>query len=164
MKKALPLFSLITAICALLLCTTTALAQNEDVLTFFTQVSMLVENWGGYTWMLKVGGVITVIISAVKVSFIRPLWDKLGEAKFWLAPLLGLAAGLMSMGTELTWASAFAYMQAGAGAVILHELLDMVKKIPGIGSVWVSVIDIIKIMLKAPPSENTVGMTGSRRR
>lgn len=125
-------------------------AQDVPVESFVQQVFDLIGSFGGLPWMAKIAGVITVIISSMKVSFIRPLWDKLGEAKVWLAPILGLVAGVMGMGVDITWASAIAYVTAGAGAVIFHELLDTIKAIPGLGSMWVSVIDFISIILRAP--------------
>lgn len=147
MKKALPIFA---ALCALSLFAFTVMAQETDVLTLFTQVTDLIKQWGGYSWQLKVGGAIAVLISFMKTSFMKPIWDKLGDFKFWLGPALGLVTGLLTLQGDLTWAAALAYLQAGAGAVLVHELLDLVKKIPGIGAVWLSLIEVIKSLLKSP--------------
>lgn len=120
----------------------------ETVDGFFMQVLTFVKQFGGLPWVLKVAGIAAILISTLKVSILRELiWEKLGNAKAWAAPLLGLIFGIASLGSDLSWASALAYMSAGAGAIILHELLDSVKTVPGIGSVWLSVIEVIQKIL-----------------
>ena len=136
----------------------TAFAQEAppvELGSVFQQVADLIAQWGGFSWYLKIAGVITVILSAVKTSFLKPYWDKLGDFKAYAGPILGLAAGILSLGISdepISWAGIAAYIGAGAGAVFLHEILDTLKAIPGIGSMWVSIIDLIKVLLKAPVS------------
>lgn len=123
-------------------------APVETVDGFFTQVLTFIKQFGGLPWVLKVAGIAAILISTLKVSVLRELiWDKLGDAKVWAAPILGLIFGIASLGSGLTWASALAYVSAGAGAIILHELLDSAKAIPGIGSVWLSIIGVIQTIL-----------------
>lgn len=123
-------------------------APAETIEGFFSQTLTFIKQFGGLPWVLKIAGISAILISTLKVSTIRELtWDKLGNAKVWAAPVLGLIFGVLSLGTNLTLASALAYISAGAGAIILHELLDSIKAIPGIGSIWVSIIDVIKSLL-----------------
>lgn len=120
----------------------------ETVEGLFSQVLTFIKQFGGLPWVLKIAGISAILISTLKVSAIREItWDKLGNAKVWAAPILGLVFGILSLGTDLTWASALAYVSAGAGAIIFHELLDSLKGIPGIGSIWVSIIDVIQTVL-----------------
>jgi hypothetical protein len=86
----------------------------------------------------------------MKVSFIRPLWDKLGWGKALVAPVLGIAGGLLSI-QEFSFQAIIAYMFAGAGAIVLHQMLDGLKGIPGIGGWFVSVVEFLQKLLKAPP-------------
>lgn len=151
MKNA---FRIVTLAFSMMLFTIIVFAQEtvplpvETVDGFFTQVLTFVKQFGGLPWVLKVAGIAAILISTLKVSVLRELiWEKLGNAKAWAAPLLGLIFGITSLGSDLTWASALAYMSAGAGAIILHELLDSVKTAPGIGSVWLSIIEVIQKIL-----------------
>ena len=114
------------------------------VADFLTQIIQAVKGFGGLSWMLKVASVCLVIVSSMKVSALKPLWDKLGTAQKWVAPVLALIAGLLSQGTSISWASALAYLGAGAAAPYIHDLLDLIKVIPGIGSFWVGIINMIE--------------------
>ncbi len=115
---------------------------------FLSQVLAAIGQLGGLSTLMKLSLLITIVISSMKVSFLDELfWSKLGAFKVWLAPILGLIAGVLSLsmnGQDISWAALFAYMSAGAGAVFLHEILDSVKAIPGLGWVWVKLIDIIE--------------------
>lgn len=119
---------------------------------FLGQIFDLVKQFGGLPWAGKISGIILLLIASMKVSFLRPLWDKLGNAKSWAAPLLGMALGIvsLSMSGQLTLAGAFAYFFAGAGAILISELLELVKAIPGIGAGWLVAINWLKGMLGAP--------------
>ncbi len=122
---------------------------------FFSQVFDLVKSFGGIPWTLKIAGVITILISTMKVSFIRPYWDKLGWLKGFSGAILGLIAGalvMMSAGT-VTLAGLAAYFFAGAGSVVVHQMLDSLKMAPFIGSGMLSVIEFISGLLKAPAKE-----------
>lgn len=151
MKNTLKIF---LSLCMVMLFTVITFAQEtvpipvDTVEGFFSQVLTFVKQFGGLPWVLKIAGISAILISTMKVSVLRELiWDKLGNAKVWAAPLLGLLFGIASLGSGLSWASALAYISAGAGAIILHELLDSVKGIPGLGSVWLSIIEVIQKIL-----------------
>jgi hypothetical protein len=98
----------------------------------------------GVTWQVKVAAVIALLISSMKVSFLQGLWAKLGDFQIWLAPILGLVAGIISVLSGGTWTDVLGYVAAGGGAVFIHELLDIVKIIPGLGPMWTGLIDIIE--------------------
>lgn len=115
---------------------------------FFSQLLEFIKAMGGMGWMAKIAAVCMLIVAATKVSFISPLWNKLPNlVKTLLAPMIALIGGLLAMGSDLTWASAMAYVGAGAGAIVLHEILDGIKTIPGIGLAYVTIIDLIGALL-----------------
>lgn len=120
--------------------------------TFFVQVWELIKQFGGMPWTLKVSAIVLILLSSMKVSFLRPLWDKLGSFKPVAAPLLGLLAGVFSLGKQgdLSLPGITAYMFSGAGAIVLHELLNSVKGLPGIGKIYISAIDFLQKLLKRP--------------
>lgn len=120
---------------------------------FLAQVLEYVKQFGGLPWVLKIAGIITILLASMKVTFLNNLiWAKLGKAKAWAAPVLGLILGVLSLTSsgQLSLAGILAYISAGAGAVILHELLDTIKGIPGLGPVWVEVINVISSFLGGP--------------
>jgi len=120
--------------------------DDVPVATFTGQVLEAITKFGGISWVARIALFITLLIASMKVLPIRQLiWDRLGAAKAWLAPVLGAILGLLqlSMSGQLTLPGVFAWVSAGAGAIILHELLDTIKKIPGIGAAWVSFIDVV---------------------
>jgi len=120
---------------------------------FLSQVFTMIKQLGGLGWMAKIAAIITVVVSSMKVSFLNDLvWSKLGAAKAWVGIALGLVAGLLAQfsGVPFSLPALFAYMIAGGGATLLHELLDTVKSIPGIGPVWVSVINFLESNLGGP--------------
>lgn len=136
-----------------------AMADDSVVspVDFLDQVVQAAKVFGGLPEVLKIASIVTILIASMKVSFLNDLvWSKLGAAKSWVAPLLGLVAGLLGLGAggqPITLASAFAYMAAGAGAVILHELLDSIKAIPGLGPQYVAFIELVEKVLGGPASK-----------
>jgi len=121
---------------------------------FFARVLDVGGQLGGMSQLGKVSAIILLIVASMKVTFLNELiWQKLGEAKVWVAPALGLIGGILGLGAgdvPLDAARVFAYITAGVGAVALHELLDSVKAIPGIGSVYVNLISIVQSWLGGP--------------
>lgn len=139
------------------LLTLLAYAADSDlpVDQFFNQVIELVKSFGGIPWTMKIAGIIMLIIATMKVTFLRPLWDKLGWIKGFVAGILGLIAGVLMLSKEnmLSFPGVVAYMFSGMGAVVLHQMLDALKQIPGIGPVYVQIIDFIMNLAKAPQVE-----------
>lgn len=123
---------------------------------FLAQVLAFIGSFGGLSMMLKISGIIMLVVASMKVSALNDLvWSKLGAAQAWIAPLLGLIAGLLGLGSSSvpTLASVMAYVAAGGGAVLLHELLDTLKALPGIGPMWVSAIVFVEGILGGPSSK-----------
>lgn len=129
-------------------------AAELPVTDFLAQVIEAIKSFGGLAWGMKVAAVITLIISSMKVSFIRQYtWDKVhGSLKVLIAPALGLIAGLLSMG-KFDWASLTAWAAAGAGAVLISNLLAGVKQLPGIGAQYVSLINLFEMLLGKPKAK-----------
>ncbi len=128
-------------------------ASELDLNSFLGQVLQAIKNFGGLPTVLKIASIIALIVASMKVSILNELlWSKLGAAKVWVAPLLGLVAGVLDLAQsgQVTLASVFAYISAGAGAIILHELLDSIKKLPKLGQVYVTIIELIQKALKGP--------------
>jgi len=118
----------------------------------FGDVMAAFQGFGGLAWSMKIAVVVMVIIGLMKISSLSSFWAKLGSAQAWLAPALGLLLGVLTLGAsgQLSWSGVFAYMGSGAGAIALHELLDAVKSIPGLGSAYVSIINMIEGILPGP--------------
>lgn len=121
--------------------------QEMPVSDFLSQVLQVIKEFGGLPTVLKIAAIITLLISSMKVSVLNELvWSKLGDFKPWAAPILGLIAGILDLAKAgtVSWASVFAYVSAGAGALILHDLLDSVKAIPKLGAVYVKLIELVQ--------------------
>lgn len=105
-----------------------------------------IHAWGGLGWQLKIAAVILLLVASMKVSFLSKYWDKLGEAQALLAPALGLVGGILELAYQhaISLPGALAYLSAGAGALLLHELLDAVKAIPGLGAGYVALISAVE--------------------
>lgn len=113
---------------------------------FLAQVLDAVRNFGGLTFALKLSSIVMLVLASMKVTMLRPFWDKLGNYKALAAPFLSLVAGVVALTVDgqLTLPGVFAYLFAGSGAIVMHELLDAVKAIPGIGGAYVAIIDFIQ--------------------
>lgn len=114
---------------------------------FLGQVFDFVKKFGGLTGVAKVTGLVLLLIASMKVTVLNQwIWQKLGEAQALVAPGLGVLAGLLGLfnaGQPVTWPSVFTYLVAGGGAIFVHEILDALKALPGLGAVYVSIIDLI---------------------
>lgn len=143
MKRFLPL-----TLGVLVLAGFAAFAQTAAPVStadFLAQVIQFAQTAGGMTWMGKIAGGVMLLIASMKVTVLNNwIWSKLGSFQIWAAPALGLVAGIVSLGSGLTLPAAIAYAFAGAGAVYLHELLDKVKMIPGLGATYVWIINLIE--------------------
>lgn len=87
--------------------------------------------------------IITILIGVLKNSALRGyFWDKLGWFKVLLAPALGMIYCLLAV-KQAGSTEYMAAMLMGFGSTSLHELLDGIKQIPGLGPTYVAVIDIV---------------------
>lgn len=118
-------------------------AASLDSTVFVADAISAFKAFGGLSGMTKVALVILLIIASMKVSFLNSVWAKLGKIQIWIAPALGLIAGAFLL-PSISLGGLFTYVSAGAGAVFLHEILDLVKLIPGLGTIYVSIINIVE--------------------
>jgi hypothetical protein len=130
-----------------------AFAQQVElpVQDFFAQVLEAVKGFGGLSWGMKVGVVITILISSMKVSLIRQwTWDKVpASMKVLVAPGLALIAGIVSVG-KWDAPSLMAWVLAGGGAILIDNLLAGVKEIPNVGPKYLRLINFISGILRKP--------------
>jgi hypothetical protein len=125
-------------------------SQEISEKDFLVQVVEAIKKMGGLDTWGKIVLAIGLLIGSMKVTTIRErFWSKLGKQKVWVAPVLGFVAAILDVaGTgTFSWASLAIYMTAGAGAIALHELLDAVKAWPGIGKLYVTIIELIQAAL-----------------
>jgi hypothetical protein len=133
--------------------------------SLISAVSTVIQNFGGLSWTLKIACIVLLIIAFMKVSFLSSFWARLGKFQTYAAPVLGVVLGLLTLSVSgpMSLAGVMAYLAAGSGAILLHELLDTIKAIPGLGSVYVGIIDAIESILN--PNSNTIssssGSSGS---
>lgn len=142
-----------------------AASTNMPLSDFVILIWNDIIHFGGMTWMLRLAAIFTVIISSMKVSVLKSwIWDRLGALQGWAGPVMGLLVGVVSLGSggHLTLSGVMAYLAAGAGAPILHEILEMAKSIPTIGPLWVQLIGVIESALGGTSSTpgTVVGSTG----
>ncbi len=155
MSKSLLMISILFC---LTIATGYAFAETAPVspLDFLGQVLSTIFRFGGLTWVMKISSVVMLLIASMKVSVLNDwFWSKLGNFQAWVAPILGALGGILSIainGGQINLASIIAYMTAGAGAIVLHELLDTLKAIPGLGAIWVQIIQGIENALGGPAS------------
>lgn len=136
---------------------TTAVAEvaavEVPVSTIISQLMKVATDWKAFGWQAGLIALITLLLSTLKNSFLRTyLWDKLGPCKVFAAPILSMLAIFIGMG-EFSWAGALVGITTGGGAIALHQMLDGVKKMPGVGSVALSMADLLGKLLKAPPKK-----------
>ena len=116
---------------------------------FLGRVLWTINNFGGLPTVAKIAVIIMLLISLLKLSPLRKLWDEMGWAKPWLAPLLGVIVGILGFAGRdgVDAASILAYMSSGAGAIILRELLRSIKSIPGVDGIYDRIIDSLQGLL-----------------
>lgn len=103
---------------------------------------------------------IGLILTLWKSSVLQPLWAKLpASLQAWMGPLMGIVAAIGSMvanGGSLSWSIIMAGLSTGALGMALHVLLDSIKVLPGIGGIWVTVINYLENFLAAPSEAKSV--------
>jgi hypothetical protein len=125
-----------------------ALEEETPADKFLGEVFEQVKAFGGFDWAARVIVVITILISSMKVSFMKKLlWDKLpAMAKFAAPATLALIAGLIDYVAHggFSWSGLAAWALAGQGAMLLHHFLDAVKELPFVGPKYDAMIDIVQ--------------------
>ena len=141
----------ITVFCTVLLFPAVSFASEElPVSDFLSQVLAFIQGFGGLSMVAKISTAVLLIIASMKVSFIRSfVWDKLGAYKSFIAPVLGLVFGVLALG-DYSLPALGAYFFSGAGAIIMHEILDALKALPVIGEKYKSLIEFFARLFKKP--------------
>jgi hypothetical protein len=116
---------------------------------FLSDVGTFIQSCGGLSAWAIAAGSIMLVIASFKCSYFAPVWEKLGNFKTYVPLLLALVAGLIQLKAEDKFSAAniFAWLTVGAGAAILHDLLDGVKSIPGLSSVYKTIISVAQAAL-----------------
>jgi hypothetical protein len=129
---------------------------------FLSQIFDAVKTLGGLPWAGKVIILCNLLVASMRVTLLRTLlWDKIGWAKFLVAPGLALLGGLVghfTSGVAISWQNGLAYFMAGAGAILLHEMLDGLKKMPKLGPFLLGILSfidglLVKAKIAAPPKK-----------
>ena len=137
-----------------------AIAQTADAVSlgsWISQAAGVVADFmsSTITWQVRAAAVIALIISSMKVSFLNNLiWSKLGGLQIWLAPVLGFLAGCLTVMSGGSWDALWTYTVAGGGAIFVHELLDLIKLIPGLGPMWTAAISFVESCLGCPAAQS----------
>lgn len=106
-------------------------------------------DWQSVGWQAGVAALLTILISTVKLSWAQVYWNKLGYFKVFVAPVLSLVAVAIAA-PALDAKAMYVAITTGAGAVFLHQILDSVKKMPGLKKPISIVIDIVSKLLGKP--------------
>lgn len=124
-----------------------AWAQEVSLGDWLTQTFAAIKALGGTTWVAKVAAITAIITGSMKVTLLKELiWNKLKGFQILVAPTLAMIGGVVSLwasGATPTWSQISAYMLAGFGAVLLKDLLENLKQMPGIGDGVKKAIDSI---------------------
>ena len=89
---------------------------------------------------------VLVVIGLLKSSAALPLWNKLGNFKVLAAPLLSMLLSLVGV-NPFSMSESFI---SGALAIALHEMLDALKAMPGIGPKYQALIAVVERLLRSP--------------
>jgi hypothetical protein len=143
----------------------TGTAQAATVVpdgNIFGAVWKLVSGWGGLNYTVKINAIMTLLISSMKVSFLKPFWDKIKtikitykgvvqtiNAQVYFVLLLHIGVGIITQG-NYSFNAILAYVFIGGGSVYFHELADGLKNVPIIGQGLERIETIAKYVLKAP--------------
>lgn len=119
-------------------------------LEFLNQALEALKGFGGLAFPAKLAVLLTLLISSMKVSFLKPQWDKLGIYKPFAAPVLSMIAGVLFMIAQkpFSWAGLSVFFVAGVGSIALHEILDAFKKMPGISPIYLKIAEVLQGLLK----------------
>lgn len=146
MKRIFALFAVLALPCLVF-------AQDLPLTDWLSQVFEAVKTLGGLPWAAKIMLISSLLVGSLKVTFLRTLiWDKLGGLKFLMSPafaLIGGIAGLWIDNKAPSFAIISAYFLAGLGGILLKDLLENLKKLPGIGAGVVKVITWIEDLMTA---------------
>jgi hypothetical protein len=128
----------------------------------FKAVWSLVSGWGGLDYTVKVNAIMTILISSMKVSFLKPFWDKIKkikvtykgvvqyiDAQIYFVAFMHIVLGIITQG-NYTLPAILAYIFIGSGSVFFHEITEGLKNVPIIGNILAWIETIAKYILRDP--------------
>lgn len=133
---------------------TQAAQATVDTDSFLGSILDFILHHGGLGTPLLIACICLILIASMKVTVLDSLfWDHLGRLQAFVAPVLGIIVGLIMvhMSGPITLAAIVTYAGSGAGAVVIHELLDALKGMPGLGTFYVNVIQFLEDRLGGNP-------------
>jgi hypothetical protein len=120
-----------------------------DIGALFSQLYAFITGFATMSTAAKISGIVLLIIAIMKSSFLAPVWAKLGNLQVLVAPVLAIAVSMVAI-QPFTWATFSQSLISGTVAIGVHQLLDGIKTIPGLGSIYISVINFFESILQAP--------------
>lgn len=110
----------------------------------------LIASFGGLPWVLEIAVFIFLIIAFAKFTPLKKSWDSLEHLKALVPLAFGLLIGILNLQTYSV-AGIAAYLLTGAGAMLVHDMLEIVKGVPGLGPSYIGAIEFISRKLGALP-------------
>lgn len=123
--------------------------SGDDFAVIFGQIVKLFGQWNVLSYQYKISAILLIIVSLIKHSALRPLWDKLGKYKALLAPVLSLIAFLFLV-QPFTFQTFIAAITTGAAASYFSQVIKMLKDIPQLNIIMTIFSDILDFILKRP--------------
>jgi hypothetical protein len=123
-----------------------------DITALLGQLISLIEGLGSMSPQAKIAAIVLFITAVWKSSFLQPYYAALGNAANLVGPVLGLISGVLAI-QPLSWGAVWTGVYGGSLAVLVVALLEAVKSIPGIGSLYVSLINWVEGLLGSPAPE-----------
>lgn len=145
-------------------CVTVADAPKPPLEDTLTHLFQAIGDLKGLGFQGLLIAFVTLLVSAMKLSALRPLWDKLGAWQTATAPFLSLvlvAISTATPGIAFSWQAVAVAVTTGAGAIALHELLDALKKAPGLGPILGTLIGLAQSILGRKVSNGGAVTKGS---
>lgn len=136
--------------------------QKEESMSTWKFIQLALdqsEKFGSFPWAAKIASLMLLVISSFKVTrggwvpVLSKLWPEADGKKPIAVLVASLVLGVLMTGAagQITMAGVLQYVGAGAGSMLIHEILDKVKLIPGLGPVYVSAIKTIEAILGKKP-------------
>lgn len=110
----------------------------------------LIASFGGLSWVLELAVAIFLIIAFAKLTKLKKPWDELNHLKALVPLALALLIGILNL-QPYSVAGIVAYLLTGAGAMIIHDILQIIKGIPGLGPSYINAIECISRKLGGLP-------------
>jgi hypothetical protein len=122
---------------------------NMEMGQLLAQVLDFFNHFGDMPLPGKISGLVLLLLSLWKTSFLQPYWKQLGAWRALVPPVLGIILALVNV-RPLTLETLAQSAMGGALAIALHEMFTTVKSIPGLGGFYVRLINAVEAFLRSP--------------